>query len=238
MTAKSEGAVCFPDGCVCGFLLAIDGEIDSATVDKVRELFAVRRAHPKANEGISINSLGGNVAAAMEIGRMFRQERAWLAVDHDCVSACVLVLAGAIDRLVSSGTRVGIHRPYSMRIDPSWSADQVKDAYRATLQQIRSYLREMNVSERLADDMLAIEPEKVRFLTKTELTGYGLLGVDRAEQETRAIENEIHDVQEANRLGLDRREYTRRKAFGDAQCPALPWQENAACKLRILKTGQ
>jgi hypothetical protein len=234
---QNEGAVCFLDGCVCGFLLAIDGEIDSAAVDKVKELFAVRRAHPNVDEGFSLNSLGGNVAAAMEIGRMFRKERAWLDVNGNCVSACVLVLAGAIDRSVSRG-RVGIHRPYTTRIDPSWSADRFKDAYRATLQQIRSYLREMNVSERLADDMLAIEPEKVRFLTEAELAGYGLLGVDRAEQETRPIENEIRDIEEANRLGLDRREYTRRKALGAAQCPTLPWQENAACRLKILKTGQ
>jgi hypothetical protein len=232
------------EGADCTFSLEIDGEIDSTTVDKVKELFAVRHPHLDSYrlsgiwERFSINSFGGNVATALEIGRIFRKERAWLAVDRndDCISACVFVLAGAVDRFVWG--RVGIHRPYSMRIDPSWSADKVKDTYRATLQQIRSYLREMNVSERLADDMLAVEPEKVRFLTKAELTDYGLLGVDRDERETRAIENEIHDVQEASRLGLDRLEYTRRKALGEAQCPASPLEENEACMLRILKTGQ
>jgi hypothetical protein len=98
----------------------------------------------------------------MEIGRMFRKERAWLSIDGDCVSACVLILAGAIDRFVTSG-RVGIHRPYTARLDPTWSVDKVRNVYRTTLQEIRSYLREMNVSEQLADDMLAIEPEKSSF---------------------------------------------------------------------------
>jgi ATP-dependent protease ClpP protease subunit len=235
---KSEGAICFPEECRCGFYIAIEGEIDAPTVDKVKELFDARRSQAPVDEGFSINSRGGNVASAMAIGRMFRKERAWLSVDGDCVSACIFVLAGAIDRIIVNSARVGIHRPYAIRIDPSFSTDKVREAYRAALQQIRSYLREMNVSERLADDMLAIEPEKVRFLTNAELARYRLLGLDRGEQETRAIENEIRDVEDANRLRLDRREYTRRKTLGDARCSALPRRESAACKLRILKTGQ
>ena len=73
----SAGAVCFYDGCVCGFELHMDGEIVAATVEQVRKLFAVRRAIKGSySESIIINSFGGSVAAAMEIGRMFRSERA------------------------------------------------------------------------------------------------------------------------------------------------------------------
>ena len=63
----------------------------------------------------------------------------------------------------------------------------------------------MNVSERLADAMLATEPERVHMLTQAELVSYGLAGIDSAEQQRRAIANEARDVQEANKLGLDRR---------------------------------
>jgi hypothetical protein len=64
---NSEGSACFPDGCICGFLLKIDGEIDSTTVGKVKTLFDVRRAHKGEGEteGFGINSPGGSVAAAM-----------------------------------------------------------------------------------------------------------------------------------------------------------------------------
>lgn len=108
---SSEWAVCFADQCVCGFSMSIDGEIDSSTVGKVRKLFEVRRANKRVDEGFAINSPGGDIAAAMAIGRMFREERAWLHVNGVCISACVLILAGAVDRSTNFG-RVGIHRPY------------------------------------------------------------------------------------------------------------------------------
>ena len=112
------------------------------------------------------------------------------------------------------------------------------------LQNIHLYLREMNVSERLADDMLATEPERIHMLTDAELKSYGLAGVDPAEQQRRAIEKEARDVQEANQLGLDRREYNRRKALGVKSClynsgtgALMTDGEILDCRRRILTTG-
>ena len=101
----------------------------------------------------------------------------------------------------------------------------------------------MNVSPRLADDMLATEPENNHILTETELKAYRLTGVDPAEQQRRAIEKEAADVKEANQLGLDRPEYTRRKMLGEALCTysasgaLADGREYADCKIRILRTG-
>jgi ATP-dependent protease ClpP protease subunit len=193
-----------------------------------------------------INSNGGDVAAAMAIGRLFRKERAWIEVDGVCISACVLILAGAVERVVSSSGKVGIHRPY-LATTPQrpLTADQVNSAYSAMLGDIRAYLREMNVSERLADAMLATEPERVHMLTQAELVSYGLAGIDSAEQQRRAIANEARDVQEANKLGLDRREYTRRKSLGENLCAytstggaVTDYSEFLNCKQRVLKTGR
>jgi hypothetical protein len=184
----------------------------------------------------------------MEIGRMFRSEGAFLFVEEDsvCISACVLILAGAVDRMISSSAQIGIHRPY-LGTTPRQplTTDQVRNSYTAMLKDMRAYLHEMNVSERLADDMLATEPERVRILTGTELSRYGLAGVDPAEQRKRAIDNEVRDVQEANKLGLDRREYTRRKALGERQCAyttvgqaVTDYSDFLRCKQKILLTGQ
>jgi hypothetical protein len=46
---------------------------------------------------------------------------------------------------------------------------------------------EADVSQQLADDMLAIEPQRVRILTRAELKGYELARVDPAEQQRRAM---------------------------------------------------
>src|SRR3978361_752506 len=59
-----------------------------------------------------INSRGGSVAAAIAIGRMFRRENAWIGVNGVCFSACVFMLAGAVDRQTGKLDQVGIHRPY------------------------------------------------------------------------------------------------------------------------------
>jgi hypothetical protein len=208
-----------------GISIDIDGEIDAATVERVSKLFEESREQKKKvaagvtcddsaarqyppdfsayGDHFGINSRGGSVAAAMSIGRMLRRENAWIGVNGVCFSACVFILAGAVDRQIGRSDQVGIHRPY-LRSTPEkpLEADQVKQAYSRMLQDMRDYLREMNVSQRLADDMLATEPEDNDILTETELRAYRLTGVDPAEQQRRAIQKEAADVQEANGLGL------------------------------------
>ena len=249
-----------------GISIDIDGEIDAATVESVSKLFEeFREQTKKVASGVTcddsarhqsppdfsaygthfgINSRGGSVAAAMAIGRMFRRDNAWIGVNGVCFSACVFILAGAVDRQIGKSDQVGIHRPY-LRSTPEkpLEADQIKQAYSRMLQDMRDYLREMNVSQRLADDMLATEPENNHILTETELRAYRLTGVDPAEQQRRAIQKEAADVQEANGLGLDRREYTQRKTLGETLCTysisgaIADYVEYSDCKMRILKTG-
>src|SRR5262245_29420016 len=81
------------------------------------------------------------------------------------------------------------------------------------LQEIRSYLREMNVSEQLADAMLRIEPAKFRLLYDATLIRYGLTATDPIEQETR-------DLQDAKSSGLSRQEYMRRRSIAGRMCPS------------------
>jgi ATP-dependent protease ClpP protease subunit len=238
--SPNDGGVCLADNrCLCSFRLHIDGEIDSTDADKVRSLLASRRAQSVASEWLSINSRGGSINTAMTIGRMFRTERVGITVDPKglCLSACVLILAGAVDRIVTSG-KVGIHRPYLKKMPrQSYQNKAVRESFRMMLQEIRTYLREMNVSEKLADDMVAVVPERIRFLTQDDLNRYGFAGIDPAEQQIQAVESEIR-FEEASRLGLDRREYTRRKALAIELCSSMPSREAFVCMNRVLTTGQ
>jgi ATP-dependent protease ClpP protease subunit len=244
--ARVEGSVnCtkFEGKNECYFKIWLTGEIDSSTVNDVKEVLDRRRVWasdeiiglgPGLGHDFYIDSPGGNIAAAMAIGRMIRKERLTLLVDkgHECVSACVMVLAGAAHRGIYG--RVGIHRPYfelSIGSEPI-TPDKVKTNYQKMLQEVRAYLREMNVSERLADDMLAIEPADVRYLSKNQLYDYGMKWVDPIEQET-------IDLQAAQALGLDRREYMRRETLRKALCfgPATPIEATSACNERVMKLG-
>jgi ATP-dependent protease ClpP protease subunit/predicted ester cyclase len=241
------------DGKSVNIGININGEINSAAVESVRKLFdQYHEQQRKLDSGFvcekserdsnavgfrsGINSGGGSIDAAMTIGRMFRNERVSLDVRGVCFSTCVLILAGAVERRVGDSDQVGIHRPFfGTTPETPLKTDQIKEAYLRMLQEIRSYLRETNVPQRLADDMLAIEPENNRILTRPELKSYGLTGVDPVEQQARAIAREAMNIQEANRMGLDRLEYTRRKALVSKACPL---GSNGSCYEEVMKTGK
>lgn len=224
----------FQDGKLCGFTMKIDGEIDASTVEKVRKGLAEIREPllllPQAGWGerIEINSPGGSVDAAITIGRMLRKISAPIFVERgaSCISSCVLILAGAVSRNIDG--RVAIHRPYLNNAPQPLTSAAIQGAYDQTLQSIRLYLREMNVSDRLADDMVRIVPEQVRFLTASELDGYGLGARD-------PVYHETLELAQAQKYGLDRREYMRRKAIVERECVR---DSRLACRDRIMKTGQ
>lgn len=172
-------AFCFLD-------IQIIGQIDSSTVEQVKRLIDER--HERAIrekkgigtgiEMISLNSPGGSVTAAMAIGRMVRKERFTVTVPVSgvCHSACVLIFAGGVTR--ANLGKLGIHRPYLEVQRQEVSSENVRELYQQMLQEIRSYFREMNVSEQLADAMLRIEPDKIRLLNVAALESYGLTPMD------------------------------------------------------------
>jgi hypothetical protein len=123
--------------------------------------------------------------------------------------------------------RVGIHRPYLEVPKDAISPDKVNEMFQKMLQEIRSYFREMNVSEQLADAMLRIEPEHMRVLNDAALNGYGLTYEDPIARETK-------ELQIAQKYGLSRQEYMRRKALATSRC-ARP---TTFCYQKIIETGR
>jgi hypothetical protein len=94
------------------------------------------------------------------------------------------------------------------------SPGKLQEVYRQTLQDVRAYMREMNVSERLAEAMFRIEPEKVRFLTPKAAENYGLTDWD-------AVYNEMADIDEAKKLGLNRQVFMERRNQALSGCSWL-----------------
>jgi hypothetical protein len=73
----------------------IQGPIDRALTSQAIEL--IRSIRPDVDE---LNSAGGDVLAAIELGEEIRKQWALTAVDDDgqCLGACVLVLAAGVRR--------------------------------------------------------------------------------------------------------------------------------------------
>jgi ATP-dependent protease ClpP protease subunit len=220
--------------------LTIKGEISDTTTAALSQLIETfgRQRDPNVQSNdlsgttIKLDSPGGSVPAAMAIGRLLRMNRmtAYVKPHAFCLSSCVLIYAGAVARFGQNNlARIGIHQPYfpvpSQRVD----ADAVRKSYTAMLTNIRAYLREMNVSEQLADEMMKISPSSVRYLTADEQEKFGLSVIDPIERETSALE-------QAQNLGLDRLEYNRREALSMKLCPLD--SSFGSCHDSIMKTGR
>ncbi len=134
---------------------------------------AQRALGRRVDLSVDASTEGGEVFAAMEIGRLLRREAASIHVAQgaECSSACIFVLMGATARSVAPGARVGIHRP------------SLGDARRGALvesmaAQIALYAEQMKVPERIVDDMMAISADRLRYLTPADLAGWVVLSTD------------------------------------------------------------
>ncbi len=159
---------------------------------------------------IGLNSQGGDLSAAMELGRMLRKNDRDVLIEPDdvCASACVLVLAGAPFRAVWG--KVGIHRPY-LPNDTVTDPAQQKARYQALEAEVKAYLQEMNASPSLYDDMIRISPGAVRYLNKPDLERYGLSGSD-------PFIDEANLTSSANMLRISKEELLKRRARIKSDC--------------------
>ncbi|MBL8528024.1 MAG: ATP-dependent Clp protease proteolytic subunit [Burkholderiales bacterium] len=209
-------------------------EKDLALVSVIAER-ATKNQH--RNSFFHLNSKGGDVDAAIQIGRHLRELSAIAAVGAtaECLSACVFVLAGATRRAVGSTARIGIHRPYSLRTDIRDYRAAQKEHSRLAIT-AKTYLEDMNLPTSLYDAMMRVPPENIRILSQHELTSFGLNQIDPAEQE-------LIDTLEARQYGLNKLDYVRRKGEVLVAC-AHAWSsgqesgnfdEYFSCRERVMR---
>ncbi|WP_412509728.1 hypothetical protein [Roseovarius sp. SYSU LYC5161] len=120
-------------------------------------------------------------------------------------------MAAAIDKTVH-GT-VGIHRPYFVSGDP----DRIGEEIKALRLRSIDYLREMNIPQRLAEDMFSVDPGNVRMLTEREMEDYRLNSKDFAAQES-DIQRMMGD------LGMSRQDYEAFRSDLDYYCKVYTGQ--------------
>lgn len=163
------------------FYVVIGGTITSQDRDA---LLATQEEASAAGLRMAIlGSEGGDLAAALEMGRYLRAMSfdAVILPDAVCYSACVFLLAAGVDKKVQGN--VGIHRPYFS----SGGIGSVSDAIKKTKSEAEAYFEEMNIPGRLAEDMFSIDPANMRILSETELRDYRLNSKDYAAQESDTV---------------------------------------------------
>lgn len=187
----------------------INGVITKSDLADLERTVEVMRS-TKGTPMFRLNSEGGDVETAIAIGRQLRRFQAH-AITYSqgrCLSACVLILAGAVRRDLSDN--IGIHRPFSTGTDQK-NFETVQSAQRRLTKLVKDYLEEMNVSPSLYDAMQSVPPETMRVLSPGELAQYGLIEVDPVQQE-------LEDSAEARKYKLAKIEYLKRKSQVQMKC--------------------
>ena len=177
----------------CAFTVQLRGVIDGSRLHLVRQALqrraTVRRALRRdVDFHVDVDSQGGELFATLEIGRIMRAEGASIAVGKgaSCLSACVFLLMGAIERHISGGARVGIHRP-SLRAPQGGGSRQVSadEIVEAIAEQLVLYAQQMNVPRKIIDDLMLVPPDRVEFLSASALATYGITALDAVALEER-----------------------------------------------------
>jgi hypothetical protein len=205
------------DNSICN--LRLDGRIGPDDAAQFKR--SLEKVGGKQNLLLFLNSEGGDIATAIEIGRLVRHWQAShvvVSLDSKCFSACVFVLAGGLNRAVHG--KVGIHRPFSATTD-SHTYEATQKTFRELEQSAKSFFKGMNVPASLYDEMMSVPPQKLRLLTEQELARFGIGQSDPAYQDNR-------DAKSARGYGLDKEEYLARKERADRICNALSVNEQKA----------
>jgi len=219
----------------------VDGRITSTDVPHVRQAFD--QAKGSGSLLLMLDSEGGDIAAAIEIGRLIRRwpgSSVLVSLNSKCFSACVFLLAGGLHRTVHG--KVGIHRPFGAG-PKTGSYESTQKEFRALEQSAKRFLQDVNIPVSLFDEMMSVPPQKLRLLTEDELARYGIGQND-------PVYEEVRDGQAAQALGISKEEYLRRKNRSERICNALTVNEHkaglsvsdsesahifAACKTAVLR---
>jgi len=158
--------------------LRISGPIVSGDTEHLRQAVLKNRQDFLHTSGIDIDSPGGSVLEAMELGRLVRSLYLPLNVNEGqhCLSACFLVFVAAVDRHAAGPDKLGVHRAFfSPEAVSNLDLAVLDKEQRALRGQMRSYLDEMEVPAAIQDRMQAYASSEVLWLSPSEVWSIGMM---------------------------------------------------------------
>ncbi len=172
-------------GAKCNSIVVAEGVIEPETPGDF--LAFVDREHltPASHSLMYIDSPGGNVVAAMELGEEFRRYRLSAVVASassggefaaraagQCVSACVYALMGAVRRVAPLSSHVALHRMSAEAETPTSDGRVYADQRLVGI--VARYARHMGVSPRIVLMAESLPPDEIRALAPSEMQRAGL----------------------------------------------------------------
>ncbi|WP_411975467.1 hypothetical protein [Sulfitobacter faviae] len=151
----------------------LEGAIEAGDAERIVKQLSELTPAP---EEIYLNSPGGSVRDALELGRYLRREELNTALREGdiCYSACPYLLAAGAARTVPESASVGVHQHYfgESTILPAFVA--VEDIQRGQGEVMR-YLDDMGIDPMVMQHALVTPPDEIYVLLPEELRRYGFI---------------------------------------------------------------
>ena len=179
--------------------------VEDVNSAKVMENLLKKGRQKIAGNIVSFASNGGEVDAAMELGRLLRKlgVSTLVAREDQCMSSCVFAFMGG-DRRTAAG-RIGIHRPY---FSSSRDVPDRRILYRQLEKKLKEYIDELDFPPSLYEAVMAVPAETVSVMTPADLKRFYLEGMSPSTQDD-------VDAASARALGISVLEYFDRKIAGN-----------------------
>ena len=151
----------------------LEGFIAPGDGTRIAEAIAALQNPP---ERIFLNSPGGSIPDALELGRALRAAGLATAMRQDdiCYSACPYLLAGGVTRDIPDEASVGVHQHYfgQNTLLPAFIA--VEDIQRGQ-GEVMGYLDEMGIDPLVMRHALVTPPDEIYVLLPEELRAYNFI---------------------------------------------------------------
>jgi Clp protease len=168
------------------------------------------------NAFVDLNSEGGSVSAAMQIGRLIRKYDATTAVPENgkCYSSCALIFIAGVER--RNFGQVGLHRPYFAAAPQS--RETIEKQVPLMLSVVNNYITEMGVTDNFYQQMVNTEPSKVAI--------YNGKDIERLVPAIDPTYQEIETSYQARRYGVTTSEMRQRQQDWKSCLKVVPYNDN------------
>jgi hypothetical protein len=149
-----------------------------------------------------LDSKGGSVSAAMQIGRLTRKYDGTTFISGSCYSSCALIfIAGVVRILPTAAQELGLHRPY-LAAAPQ-SRENVEKQVPLMLSMVKSYVGEMGITDNFYQQMVNTEPSQIII--------YNERNYEKLVPRRDPVYDEIRISYEGRKYGISTSEYRQRE---------------------------
>jgi len=133
-------------------------------------------------DSVILNSSGGNLDAALRIGKLLNKNHlsTWVLPNDSCASACSLILQSGVCKMAIGD--VGVHRASPTSYD---SFDEIKDSVRFSRKDVEAFLKAMDAHPSMIHMFFNVPNWNMHYLTNEEKFIFGMFNATEEEMQYR-----------------------------------------------------